>query len=161
MRSCGSYRQPFDLSTDYDEAMTIKFDLSLLATFVGFACSTFAQSDAAGFASELRAKYGPSLHRETFMARPDLEMVVDFAANGHVCAIQLPPMALGREPGVKTAQAVRDFLAELVPSTMRGRELRRMIEAMGAPSVSIVEYENVTISESWQGERLTLGLYLE
>jgi hypothetical protein len=135
--------------------MTVRTRATLLATFVCFACSAFAQIDASGFASDLRAKYGPPLPRETFMARPDLEIVVDYATNGHVCTIQLPPMAPGREPGVKTAQAVRDFLTELVPSAMRGRELRRMSEAMGLPSVSIVEYQNVTISESRQGDQLT------
>jgi len=114
-----------------------------------------AQIDAPAFASDLRAKYGPPLARETFMARPDLEMVVDYAANGHVCRIQLPAVGPSREPGVKTAQAVDDFLAELVPLTMRGKELGRMVEALGLPSVSIVKYENVTISETRQGERRT------
>jgi hypothetical protein len=89
------------------------------------------------------------------VARLGLEMVVDYSANGHVCRIQLPPIAPSREPGVKTAQAVDDFVAELVPLTMRGKELGRMLEAWGASSVSHIEYENVTISELRQGERRT------
>ena len=89
------------------------------------------------------------------MARPGFEMVVDYAANGHVCRIQLPPVAEGREPGVKTAQALDDFLAELVPVTMRGKELGRMVEAMGAASISQIDYENVTISELREGGRRT------
>jgi hypothetical protein len=89
------------------------------------------------------------------VARPGLEMVVDYAANGHVCRIQLPPIAEGREPGVKTAQAVNDFLMELVPMTMRGKQLLRMVEAVGLPSMSHIEYRNVTISELWQGEQRT------
>jgi hypothetical protein len=135
--------------------MSVKLNIRLLVSFTGFAVSAFAQIDGAGFARDLRAKYGPPLARETFVARPGFEMVVDYAANGHVCRIQLPPVAEGREPGVKTAQAVDDFLTELVPMTMRGKELGRMVEAMGAPSVSRIEYENVTISELRQGERRT------
>ena len=125
-------------------------NLNLLA---GFALSAFAQIDGARFASDLRNKYGPPLARATFVVRPGFEMVVDYAANGHVCRIQLPPIAEGREPGVKTAQAVDDFLAELVPMNMRGKELLRMMEAVGLPSMSRVEYQNVTISELRQGER--------
>jgi hypothetical protein len=135
--------------------MSAKISVRLLASCAGFALSAFAQIDGARFASDLRAKYGPPLARETFVARPGFEMVVDYAANGHVCRIQLPPIAPGREPGVKTAQAVDDFVAELVPVTMRGKELGRMVEAVGAPSVSHIEYENVTISELRQGERRT------
>ena len=135
--------------------MSAKLNLRLLASFAGFALSAFAQIDGARFASDLRAKYGPPLARETFVARPGFEIVVDYAANGHVCRIQVPPIAPGGEPGVKTAQAVDDFLTELVPLTMRGKELLRMEEAVGAPSVSHVEYENVTISDFRQGGRRT------
>src|SRR5258706_7672226 len=106
----------------------------------------FAQIGGSGFANELRAKYGPPVARETFVVRPDFEMVVDYAANGHVCRIQLPPEAPGQEPGVKTQQAVDDFLLELVPLTMRGKELGRMMAATGSVhSESVVRYENVTI----------------
>jgi hypothetical protein len=114
--------QAFRLPAEYDQAMGVKANLSLLVSFAGFALSAFAQIDGARFASDLRAKYGPPLARETFVARPGLEMVVDYAANGHVCRIQLPPITEGREPGVKTVQAVNDFLMELVPMTMRGKQ---------------------------------------
>lgn len=135
--------------------MGVKTNLSLFVSFAGFALSALAQIDGARFASDLRAKYGPPLARETFVARPGLEMVVDYAANGHVCRIQLPPLAEGREPGVKTARAVDEFLLELVPIAMRGQQLLRMVEALGLPSMSHVEYQNVTISELWQGEQRT------
>jgi hypothetical protein len=128
----------------------------LLAICVfGFAWSAFAQIDGARFASDLRARYGPPLARETFVARPGIEMIVDYATNGHVCRVQFPPVGPGRESGVKTGQAVDDFLAELVPLAMRGKELRRLHTFMGAISMSSVEYENVTISESLQGQRRT------
>jgi hypothetical protein len=44
-------------------------------------------------------------------------------------------------------QRMYDFLAELVPTSLRGKELGHLIEAMGAISVSSVEYEHVTIRE--------------
>ena len=136
--------------------MTARLSFSLLAICVlGCASSAFAQIDESRFASDLRAKYGPPLARETFTGRPGIQMIVDYAANGHVCRIQLPPVGPGRDPGVKTTQAVDDFLAELAPLTMRGKELRRFYSAMGAISMSTVEYENVTISESLQGARRT------
>ena len=64
-------------------------------------------------------------------------------------------MGPGREPGMKTTQAVDDFLAELITSTMRGKELRRWATISGLHSALIVEYENVSIAESSQGETRT------
>ena len=134
--------------------MQVNLSLRLLAGFAGFALSAFAQINGPGFASELRAKYGPPLAREIFIVQPDFEMVVDYAANGHVCRIQLPPVALGKEPGVKTTQAVDDFRLELVPLTMRGKELGRMMAATGSVhSESIVRYESVTIAETLYSQR--------
>ena len=128
--------------------MNAKLVLLLLASVA------FGQVGGSRFANDLRAKYGPPLARETFMARPDLEMVVDYAANGHVCRIQLPPVASGQEPGVKTTQALDDFLLELVPLSMRGKEMGRMLAATGSVhSESIVRYENVTIAETLYDRR--------
>jgi hypothetical protein len=46
-------------------------------------------------------------------------------------------------------RGVNDFLLELVPLTMRGKELGRMLAATGSVhSESIVRYENVTIAET-------------
>ena len=135
--------------------MNRKLSLSLLASLAAVALSAFAQIGGSGFANDLRAKYGPPLARETFVVRPDFEMVVDYAANGHVCRIQLPPVAPGQEPGGKTPQTVDEFVLELVPLTMRGKELGSMLEAMGLPSISVVIYENVTIAESFQGRERT------
>ena len=135
-------------------AAKLKFRLLAICGF-GLVLPAFAQIDGARFASDLRAKYGPPLARENFIARPGIEMIVDYAANGHVCKIALPPVAPVPESNVQTPKAVDDFVAELVPPTMRGRELQRLHEATGLPSVSIVEYEHVTISESFQGQRRT------
>jgi hypothetical protein len=137
--------------------MAAKLNLGLLAMCAfGFAGSALGQDDAARFASGLRAKYGPPLARETFAARPGIEMVVNYAANGHVCKIELPPIAPEGDSGVQTPKVVDDFVAELVPSSVRGRELRQgPYVAMSTISMRSVEYENVTISELRQGPRRT------
>jgi hypothetical protein len=49
--------QPFRLPAEYDQAMGVKTNLSLLVSFAGFALSAFAQIDGARFASDLRAQY--------------------------------------------------------------------------------------------------------
>jgi hypothetical protein len=82
-------------------------------------------------------------------------MVVDYPSNGRICRIQLPPAAPSREPGVTTTQAIDEFLLELIPMTRRGKELRRSMMAVGAPSVSIVEYETLSIAESFQDRTRT------
>jgi hypothetical protein len=40
-----------------------------------------------------------------------------------------------------------EFLAELVPDSMRGREIRRMSSSTGINSIQSIEYEHVTISQ--------------
>jgi hypothetical protein len=136
--------------------MAAKLKFRLLAIYgFGLVLPAIAQIDGARFAGDLHAKYGPPLARETFIARPGIEMIVDYAANGHVCKIALPPVAPMPDSNVQTPKAVDDFVAELVPPTMRGRELQRLHEATGLPSVSIVEYQNVTISVLFQGQRRT------
>ena len=125
--------------------------LAFPAAFLGFALCAHSQLDGARFASELRAKYGPPLARETFTVQPGMEMVVDYAASGHVCRSQLPPM----EPDRRSTRAVDDFLAELLPPATRGRELRRWSVVTGAPSASMAEYESVTITETFQDRTRT------
>jgi hypothetical protein len=82
-------------------------------------------------------------------------MVVDYAANGHACRIQLP--ATGPEEGsnVMSAKAVDDFLLKLLPLSVRGRQLGKMAEMSGLLGVLITQYENVTISEWLQGQTRT------
>jgi len=112
----------------------------------GFASPVFAQIDA----SVLRAKYGLPISRETFNVQPGIEMIVDYGPNNQVCRLQLPAGISTREPvfpGVVTRQQIDDVLTELVPASMRGKELGRLFEAMSRASVSVVEYEHVTISE--------------
>jgi hypothetical protein len=129
--------------------------VSLIAAFVGFAMSVSAQIDGAKFAADIRAKYGTPLARETFII-PAGEMVVDYATNGNVCRIVLPAVAPdSRQPGVKTTQAADDFVLELVPLAVRGKELGRMVSAFGAISVSTINYDNVAIAKGYLDERQT------
>jgi hypothetical protein len=134
--------------------MHVKPALLLLPAFIGFAGSLSAQFDADKFAAALRANFGPPLAREVFLV-PAGEMVVDYAANGHACRIQLP--AVGPEEGsnVRSPKAVDDFLLKLLPLSMRGKELGKMAQAVGLPGVLTTLYENVTISELLQGQRRT------
>jgi hypothetical protein len=124
----------------------------LLTVFIGSAVSVSAQFDADRFAAGLRANYGPPLTREVFLV-PVGEMVVDYAANGHACRIQLP--AIGPEegrPNVLSPKGVDDFLLKLLPLSMRGKELGKIAALFGAPSIVTTQYENVTISDAFQGQ---------
>jgi hypothetical protein len=123
----------------------------LLTAFAGFALSAFAQIDWA----DLRTKCGPPLARETFTVMTEVEIVVDYAANGHVCRINLPPVAPIRDSLVSSPQSIDEFILELVPLTMRGKELNRMIFTSGPNNVSMIKYENVTVSEAVQARRRT------
>jgi hypothetical protein len=70
--------------------------------------------------------------------------------------IQLPPIGPdSRQPGVKSTQAVDNFLLELVPLKLRGKETGRYSMLFGFPPVSVVEYENVVIAEVLQGLQRT------
>jgi hypothetical protein len=82
-------------------------------------------------------------------------MIVDYGTNGHVCKIQLPPIGPSRDANVASRQAIDEITLELVPMSPRGKEMGRLMEAMGAVSISAVEYENVTISEAFQSQRRT------
>ena len=121
--------------------------LPLVTAFVLVAASSaFAQMDA----STLRAKYGAPLDRETFTVRPGIEMIVDYGPNKHVCLIRLPS---GEDYGgtipddAITKQRIDQVLDEVVPFSMRGKEVYRMLTATGGPTVTIVIYEHVTIRE--------------
>jgi len=133
--------------------MSIKPKVSLIG-FLGlaFAGSALAQFDGAAFTNNLKTKYGPPLTRETFTARPGIEMIVDYAASGHICRIQLPPIGPSGRANEMTGQAIDDFLIELLPLTSRGRELRRFYSAVGSPSMASTMYENITISEAFISE---------
>jgi hypothetical protein len=118
------------------------------------ATSAFGQMDE----SSLRAKYGAPLDRETFMVRPGIEMVVDYGPSRQVCRIQLPSgmKIVGSVPsGWFTKQQIDEVLGEVVPPSIRGKQLNGFMMATGAGSaLSLVEYENVSIGEV--GPRITV-----
>jgi hypothetical protein len=122
------------------------------------ASSAFAQVDA----TSLRAKYGQPLDRETFTVRPGIEMVVDYGPSKQACKIQLPSgkKIVGTAPvGAITKSQIDEVLMEVVPPSIRGKELGRMAQATGAPMIFVTEYEYVTIGEfkiDGRGKGITL-----
>jgi hypothetical protein len=135
------------LVEEYYDGMSAQPSLVLFGMCCwGFASPVFAQIDA----SALRVKYGLPLRRETFNVQPGIEMIVDYGPHDQVCGLQLPAGISTRGPvsrGFVTKQQIDVVLTDLVPASMRGKELGRLFEAMGRASVWVVEYEDVTISE--------------
>jgi len=122
------------------------FALALVLLSVS-ASPTFAQMDA----FTLRSKYGAPLDRESFTVRPGIEMVVDYGPSKQVCRIQLPSgmRIVGTvPPGAVTKQQIDEVLDEVLPPSIRGKEVNRMMMATGAPMFFVTEYEHVTIGES-------------
>jgi hypothetical protein len=91
----------------------------------------------------LRAKYGEPLPRETFQVRHDLEMAVYYGLARQVCRIELR-YTVGK-------QEVDEVIEELVPPSIRGKEIRRGLKIIGGFSVSYVVYEDVIIWDSQSG----------
>ena len=119
-------------------------------------CSSFMPSAAAQLDSAmLHAKYGMPLNREVFHMPEGFDLVVDYGANTQVCKLQVPALMPTTERvsnATVMKQRMYDFLAELVPASIRGKELNRGIMAMGASSLVFVIYENVTVNELQMGE---------
>jgi|SRR5665213_1669882 len=119
----------------------IRFAVLLIVT-----SSAFAQIDT----FNLRSKYGAPLDRETFTVRPGIEMVVDYGPSKQVCRIQLPSgvQIVGEvPPSVITKQQIDEVLNEVVPPSLRGKELNGMAMASGVGMMLSNEYEHVTIME--------------
>jgi hypothetical protein len=122
-----------------------------MKVIIGFAVliaasSAFGQIDA----PNLRSKYGAPLDRETFTVRPGIEVVVDYGPNKQVCRIQLSSgmRIAGAVPtGAITKQQIDEVLNEVVPPSIRGREVGRGLIATGAPMLATTEYEHVSINE--------------
>jgi hypothetical protein len=117
--------------------MTAKLTLFVLC------CTAFGQMDT----STLRAKYGEPIARETFQVRPNIEAVVNYGTGHQVCRIDLPPGSYVNPPHGASNHDVDQVIDELVPPAMRGKGSPHMMAASGRISMSISEYENITISE--------------
>jgi hypothetical protein len=110
---------------------------------LGFAAALFGQIDS----YQLRAKYGPPLDRETFTISPGYQIVVDYGPDHQASRLELPPAAPSLDqPGVITQKRVDDILLELVPMSMRGKEIRSMLQSFCVLSIKSTEYEHVIIS---------------
>jgi hypothetical protein len=122
-----------------------KFAACLVAVILA-APLAFTQIDTV----HLRSKYGAPLDRETFTVRPGIEMVVDYGPSKQVCRVQLPS---GRQivgdvpPGAITKQQIDEVLNEVVPPSLRGKELGGMATGSGVGVMTSNDYEHVTISE--------------
>jgi hypothetical protein len=109
---------------------------------LGFALPAVAQLNS----SALRSKYGPPLNRETFHMPEGFDLVVDYDAANQACKLQVPALMPRNERisnAVEMKKRMYDFLADLVPAAMRGKELGTLMVGI----VSFVEYEHVTINE--------------
>jgi hypothetical protein len=98
------------------------------------AIPAFAQLDSAA----LRTKFGAPLNRETFHTPLGFELVVDYGKNHEVCKLEIPA-----EP----KSEMERFLLELVPDSVRGKELTSGQWIVGGLSVSSVLYEHVIVQK--------------
>jgi len=113
------------------------------------ASSAYAQIDA----FNLRSKYGPPLDRETFTVRPEIEIRVDYGPAKQACMILLPSgmSVVGKPlPNVITREQMKDVLDNVVPDSVRGKEIKRGVIGAGTLKVVYTEYENVTIDERFK-----------
>jgi len=119
-------------------------------------CSIFALPAVAQLDSPaLHAKYGAPLDRETFHLPAGFDLVVDYGPGNQVCRLQVPALMPTTEQVSNIDVMNRrmyDFLSELVPDSLRGKEIRRISSAMGLVSLQSIEYEHVTISQLNNGQ---------
>ena len=90
--------------------------------------------------STLREKYGAPQTKQVFMVRPGIEMLVTFGPNETVCKVEIPF-------GAATKEELDAIAEEVVPLSMRGKELHRSFHRFGALGTSLTVYEMVTITQ--------------
>lgn len=87
--------------------------------------------------------------------RAGFDLVVDYGPASQVCRLQVPALMPATEQVSNVDLMNRrmyDFLSEVVPDSIRGKEIGRGISYMGAVSVQMIEYEHVTISQFGTGQ---------
>src|SRR5262245_30595546 len=92
----------------------------------------------------LRAKLRPPLNRDAFALPAACDLIVDYSARGRVCQMQMPALMPTDAPATNASdmkKAMYNFLAELVPSSIRGKEKMRSVAMMGVPSIVMTDYE--------------------
>jgi len=78
------------------------------------------------------------------------DLVVDYDAANQACKLEVPALMPSHEKVSNADEMKRrmyDFLADVVPAAMRGKELGRSGFMSGMISISSVQYEHVTINE--------------
>ena len=125
-----------------------------IPVFLALVSPALSQIDGA----TLRAKYGAPLNRETFQVRPNIEMVVNYGPNGQLFRIELPPgeNMRGEVPAnIATTQQVDEVIAEVVPLSVRGRETNRGSFMSGMNSMTMTDYEHVSLIAGYHGDTRT------
>jgi len=125
-----------------------------LALFALCCLPAFAQLDS----STLHAKLGQSLNQETFHMPAGFDLIVDYGIGTTlVCKLEVPalmPHETAKAWNITVQkQRMYDFLADLVPDSMRGKQTGGITEVFSLTSLSTVEYENVTITETQTGNQ--------
>jgi hypothetical protein len=103
----------------------------------------------------IAVKFGAPLSREIFRVPPGFDLVVDYGAGYQVCKLQVPPLMPMDATKVQNTddmkQKMHAFLADLVPDSMRGKELQQFMSQSGAFSgVGVDEYEHVSMVETYR-----------
>ena len=106
-------------------------------------CSAFGQMDT----TTLRAKYGEPLARETYQVRPNIEAVVNYGTGHQVCKIELPPGSNVNPPHGASNHEVDQVIEELIPPSVRGKEIGTGTLSLSRASVRLIRYEHVDIAE--------------
>jgi hypothetical protein len=135
--------------------------LNRLLCLLALALPVSAQLDVA----QLRATFGASLSREVFRVPPGFDLVVDYGAGNQVCKLQVPAL-MPTDAEVQNADDMRQkmhaFLAELVPDSMRGKELQQFQGQTGAFSArGGYEYDHVRIVETYSGSNDTITAWFK
>lgn len=100
---------------------------------------------------ELHNRYGEP-DRERFAARPGISLTVEYGSDHLVCqALIEPPRPLTyseEHVPLMSSEGVSEVLEEVVPVTMRGKEINTGSFQSGCNVARITEYENVVLMRS-------------
>ena len=78
-------------------------------------------------------------------------MIVDYSSGGRVCRLEVPALMPTKDNPQNSdvmRQRMYDFLAGIVPLSMRGTRVGGMSQIDGLYMMTTTEYENVTIRET-------------
>jgi hypothetical protein len=84
-----------------------QLSIILVLRGLGYVLPASAQFDPEAFARDLQEQFGPPLPRLVFTVPQGFKITVNFTENGHVCAIDLPPVALSIDPALSGVRQPR------------------------------------------------------